>query len=172
MIDSNAIKTRFETLAPHLDERARRLFAATEACAAGWGGIAAVSGATGVARSTIGRGLADLERGNASQSGRIRRPGGGSKPKTETEPGLLVALEELVESAIRGDPEAALLWVSRSLRHLVRELAARGFSASQKLVARLLKQLGFSLQGNRKTREGASHPDRNAQFDNIMRIPG
>ena len=167
MIDSNAIKTRFETLAPHLDERARRLFAATEACAAGWGGIAAVSGATGVARSTIGRGLADLERGNASQSGRIRRPGGGSKPKTETEPGLLVALEELVESAIRGDPEAALLWVSRSLRHLVRELAARGFSASQKLVARLLKQLGFSLQGNRKTREGASHPDRNAQFDNI-----
>jgi transposase len=167
MIDATAIKARFERLSPFLDERARRLFAANEAMAAGRGGVSAVSEATGVARSTIGRGLAELQSEGGPLSGRIRRPGGGGKPKTQTQPGLLAALEDLVQSAIRGDPEAALLWVSRSQRHLVRALAERGFSASQKLVGRLLRQLGFSLQANRKTREGASHPDRNAQFEYI-----
>ena len=167
MIDLLAIKARFETLSPYLDERARRLFAATEAGVAGRGGVAAVSEATGVARSTIGRGLAELRSDNARLERRIRRPGGGRRPKTSTEPGLLDALEELVQSAIRGDPEAALRWVSRSQRHLVRALAERGFTASQTLVGRLLKRLGFSLQGNRKTREGASHPDRDAQFEHI-----
>ncbi len=136
MIDKTGIKARFETLAPHLDERARRLFAATEAYAAGRGGVAAVSEATGVARSTIGRGLAEL-RSTASLQHRIRRPGGGRKSKAETEPGLLAALEELVQSATRGDPEAALLWVSRSQRHLAGALAERGFMVSQKLVGRL-----------------------------------
>src|SRR5882757_7443164 len=118
MIDIVAIKARFETLAPYLDERARRLLAATEARAAGRGGVAAVSAATGVARSTIGRGLAELRTVDARLERRIRRPGGGRRPKTETEPGLMAALEELVQSATRGDPEAALLWVSRSQRHL------------------------------------------------------
>jgi Rhodopirellula transposase DDE domain len=167
MIDTDAIKARFARLAPYLDERARRLFAANEALTAGWGGVTAVSQATGVARSTIGRGLVELRSDNARLAGRIRRPGGGSKAKIETEPGLLAALEELVQSAIRGDPEAALRWVSRSQRRLVRALAERGFTASQKLVGRLLRRLGFSLQGNRKTREGASHPDRDRQFENI-----
>ena len=123
MIDIAAIKARFERLAPYLDERARRLFAANEALSAGWGGITAVSEATGVARSTIGRGLAELRSDNVQPTGRVRRPGGGSKSKIETEPGLLAALEELVQSAIRGDPEAPLRWVSRSQRHLVRALA-------------------------------------------------
>ena len=167
MIDIIAIKARFETLAPYLDERARRLFAASEARAAGRGGVAAVSEATGVARSTIGRGLAELRSENAQLTRRVRRPGGGRKPKIETEPGLLAALEQLVQSAIRGDPEAALLWVSRSQRHLVRALAELGFTASQKLVGRLLRRLGFSLHANRKTREGAAHPDRDAQFEHI-----
>ena len=103
----------------------------------------------------------------AAASRRIRRPGGGSKAKTETEPGLLDALATLVQSAIRGDPEAALLWVSKSQRHLAGALAERGFSASQTLVGRLLRRLGFSLQANRKTREGTNHPDRNAQFEYI-----
>jgi hypothetical protein len=169
MIDRAAIKARFETLAPHLDERARRLFAATEARAAGRGGVAAVSEATGVARSTIGRGLAELRSGNARPKGRIRRPGGGRRPKTQIEPGLLDALEDLVQSATRGDPEAALLWVSRSQRHLAGALAERGFMASQKLVGRLLRKLGFSLQANRKTLEGSAHPDRDAQFEHINR---
>ncbi len=167
MIDTAAIRARFEAIAPFLGERERRLWAASEAYAAGRGGILAVSAVTGIARSTIGRGLAELGHGKDQIPGRIRRPGGGRKPKTETEPGLLDALSELVQSAIRGDPEAALLWVSRSQRHLVRALAERGFTAGQKLVGRLLKRLGFSLQANSKTREGASHPDRDAQFEHI-----
>jgi transposase len=167
VIDTEAIKARFEALAPQLNERARRLFAASEARAAGHGGVTAVAEVTGVARSTIGRGLAELRSGGSASSRRIRRPGGGRRPKVETEPGLMEALAELVQSAIRGDPEAALLWVSKSQRHLARALAERGFTASQKLVGRLLRGLGFSLQANRKTREGASHPDRNAQFEHI-----
>ena len=154
-------------MAPFLDERGRRLFTASEARAAGRGGVTAVATATRVARSTIGRGLAELRRGRDDLGSRIRRPGGGRKPAGETQPGLLEALGELVQSAIRGDPEAALLWVSKSQRHLARALTERGFAAGQKLVGRLLRRLGFSLQANRKTREGTSHPDRDAQFEYI-----
>ena len=166
MIDT-AIKVRFDVLARSLDERGRRLLAASEARAAGRGGVTAVSRASGMARSTIGRGLADLRAGTAALGGRVRRAGGGRKPAIETQPGLLAALRDLVQSSIRGDPEAALLWVSKSQRHLSATLAERGFSAGQKLVGRLLHRLGFSLQANAKTREGASHPDRNAQFEHI-----
>src|ERR1700733_5504246 len=167
MIDILAIKARFAALSPLLNERARRLFVASEARAVGRGGVTAVSNATGVARSTINRGLAELRSAEPQHSSRVRRPGGGRKPKIETEPGLLEALEQLVQSAIRGDPGAALLWVSRSQRHLVQALAERGFTASQKLVGRLLRRLGFSLHANRKTREGTAHPDRDAQFEHI-----
>ncbi|HTE81683.1 MAG TPA: ISAzo13 family transposase, partial [Reyranella sp.] len=165
MIDTVAIKSRFDALAPFLDERGRRLLAASEAQAAGPGGVSAVSRATGIARSTIGRGLTDLRAGVDRLGGRVRRAGGGSKLASETQPGLVDALNELVQSSIRGDPEAALTWVSKSQRHLAAALAARGFRAGQKLVGRLLRGLGFSLQANSKTREGASHPDRNAQFE-------
>jgi Rhodopirellula transposase DDE domain len=167
VIDIAAIKARFEALEPVLDERARRLFAASEARAAGRGGVSAVSQATGIARSTIDRGLADLRSGAVMFGTRVRRPGGGGKPATETQPGLLDTLKDLVQSAIRGDPEAPLLWVSRSQRHLSAALAERGFTAGQKLVGRLLKRLDFSLQANAKTREGTNHPDRNAQFEHI-----
>ena len=167
MIDIAAIKARFEALAPVLDERGRRLFAASEARAAGHGGVVAVSRATGIARSTIDRGLADLRSGAVMSSPRVRRPGGGGKPAIKTQPGLLAAVNALVEPSIRGDPEAALRWVSKSQRRLSAALAERGFTAGQKLVGRLLKRLGFSLQANAKTREGTSHPDRNAQFEHI-----
>ena len=167
MIDISSIKARFNALEPTLDEKGRRLFAASEARAAGHGGVAAVSQATGIARSTIDRGLADLRLGAVMFSTRVRRPGGGGKPSTETQPRLLESLNDLVQSSIRGDPEAALLWVSKSQRHLSAALAELGFVAGQKLVGRLLKRLGFSLQANAKTREGASHPDRNAQFEHI-----
>jgi transposase len=167
MMDISAIERRFRTLSPYLDERCRRLLAASEALALGWGGVTAVGMATGVARSTIGRGLVELRNGAPSLKGRIRRPGGGRKPKTTSEPGLLSELEDLVRSATRGDPTAVLLWVSRSLCNLVRALAERGFTASRKLVGRLLQHLGFSLQANKKTREGASHPDRDGQFELI-----
>src|SRR6516225_4804301 len=163
-IDAAAIKARFAAVAPFLDERDRRLVAASEAQAAGRGGIAAVALATGIARSTIGRGLIELRGGRKLPKGRIRRKGGGRKLALKTQPGLLAALEDIVQSAIRGDPEAK---VSRSQRHLAKALEERGFAASQKLVGRLLRRLGFSLQANSKTREGASHPDRNAQFEHI-----
>ena len=152
MIDSAAITARFDALAPFLDERERRLLAASEARAAGRGGVAAVSHATGIARSTIGRGLADLRAGAVQLGDRVRRVGGGGKPAIETQPGLLEALNELVQSSIRGDPEAALLWISKSQRHLSAALAERGFTAGQKLVGRLLRRLGFSLQANRPER--------------------
>jgi transposase len=167
VVDLAAIKARLDALAPFLDERGRRLFAASEARAAGSGGIEAVSRATGIARSTIGRGLADLRAGAEALGHRVRRTGGGCKPATKTQPGLLEALDDLVQSSIRGDPEAPLRWVSRSQRHLSAALAERGFAAGQKLVGRLLHRLGFSLQANRKTREGVSHPDRDAQFEHI-----
>ena len=150
-----------------LDERERRLFAASQARAAGRGGIVAVTRATGMARSTIGRGLDNLQSEALQSSQRARRQGGGAKPAIETQPRLLETLKELVQSSIRGDPEAPLLWVSRSQRHLSAALAERGFSAGQKLVGRLLKRLDFSLQANAKTREGTNHPDRNAQFEHI-----
>ena len=158
MIDQDAIRARYNALGPFLNERDRRLFAASEARAAGRGGIAAVSRTTGIARSTIGRGLADLRSGAMRCSERVRRRGGGQKPAIETQPGILDALNELVEPSIRGDPEAALRWVSLSQRHLSAALAKRGFIAGQKLVGRLLKRLNFSLQANRKTREGATTP--------------
>jgi Rhodopirellula transposase DDE domain len=167
MIDQDAMWARYNALGPFLNERDRRLFAASEARAAGRGGIAAVSRTTGIARSTIGRGLADLRSGAVRCSERVRRRGGGQKPAIETQPGILEALNELVEPSIRGDPEAALRWVSLSQRHLSAALAKRGFIAGQKLVGRLLKRLNFSLQANCKTREGANHPDRNAQFEHI-----
>jgi hypothetical protein len=167
MIDTAAIQARFGAVEPVLNERDRRLFAASEARAAGHGGIAAVSRATGIARSTIGRGLADLRAGAVRVSDRVRRKGGGQKPATEKQPGLLEALSELVESSISGDPEAPLRWVSKSQQRLSVALAERGFIAGQKLVGRLLKSLNFSLQANSKTREGTSHPDRNAQFEHI-----
>jgi hypothetical protein len=167
MIDLDGIQARFAALGPFLNERDRRLFAASEARAAGRGGIVTVSRVTGIARSTIGRGLVDLCSGAVRCSERVRRKGGGQKPATETQPGILDALNDLVEPAIRGDPEAALRWVSLSQRHLSAALAKQGFTAGQKLVGRLLKRLNFSLQANCKTREGANHPDRNAQFEHI-----
>ena len=169
MLDEAAIQLRYAALDPVLDERGRRRFAAAEARSAGWGGVSALSRITGMARSTIGRGLAEL-RGAATDvaAGRVRRPGGGRKKLTSGDATLLDDLRELVEPATRGDPQAALLWVSKSQRHLARALAERGsHRASQKLVGRLLRRLGFSLQANRKTREGTSHPDRNAQFEHI-----
>src|ERR671913_2517581 len=119
----------------------------------------------GIARSTIGRGLADLRAGVEAFGTRVRRAGGGCKPAAQTQPGLLDALDDLVQSSIRGDPEAPLRWVGRSQRHLSAALAERGFAAGQKLVGRLLRHLGFSPQANRKTREGVGHPARGARFE-------
>jgi Rhodopirellula transposase DDE domain len=167
MIDADTIRARYEQMAVFLDERGRRLFVAGEALSLGHGGVTAVAAATGMARSTINRGIADLKAGHDDLDGAIRRPGGGRKRAVETQPGLLAALEALIEDAIRGDPEAPLRWVSRSQRNIAEALRRQGFEVSQKLVGRLLRDLKYSCQANRKTREGSSHPDRNAQFESI-----
>jgi hypothetical protein len=167
------IAKRFEGLRGSLNERARRLFVASEAVALGHGGIAAVSAATGVAASTIGKGMKELREAESKGSPawakeRVRRPGAGRKRTVDRDPSVLKDLRQLVEDATRGDPESSLLWTARSLRNLVRELKKLDHSVSTWLVASLLKnELGYSLQANRKRQEGAQHPHRNAQFENI-----
>ncbi|HET9582764.1 MAG TPA: ISAzo13 family transposase [Bradyrhizobium sp.] len=167
MTDAALIRVRFEALSPHLDERGRRLFAATEAAAAGYGGIALVSRITGIARSTIGRGLKDLAGHPTLEAGRVRRRGGGRKALVVTDPRLLDALNGLVEPDARGDPMSPLRWTCKSLRRLAAELAQLGHRVSHTVVGEMLKQQKFSLQANRKTREGDSHEDRDAQFAHI-----
>jgi len=135
--------------------------------ALGRGGVTAVSAASGIARSTINRGIAELRAGCHELGERVRQPGGGRKNAVDRQPGLLSALQSLVEGAIRGDPESPLRWVSRSQRNIAAALCAQGFKVSQKLVGKMLHQLGYSCQANRKTREGSQHPDRNAQFEHI-----
>jgi hypothetical protein len=167
MNDVADIALRYQLSVAFLDERSRRLFAANEALAYGPGGIAAVSAATGVARSTIGRGLKELRGARNDIGGRVRRSGGGRKSAVVHQPNLPAALEALIEDAIRGDPMTPLRWVSRSLRNIVRALQADGYQVSQRVVANLLRELNYSCQANRKTREGSNHPDRDAQFGHI-----
>ena len=169
MIDASAIRDRFVALVPQLDERARRSFAAAEARSAGYGGIAAVARATGIAPSTIGRGLAELAGGAEVPAGRNRRAGGGRKALTTTDPALLDDLLALVSPSERGDPMSPLRWTCKGLRRLAAELRAMGHKISHTVVGELLKGQKFSLQANSQTREGASHPDRDAQFAHINR---
>ena len=165
MIDVALIRLRYAGLLPHLDERGRRLFAATEARAAGFGGIVAVWRATGIAPSTIGRGLRELDA--AEPLGWVRREGGGRKTLVASDPGLLGALLGLVRPTERGDPMSPLRWTCLSLRHLADELVKQGHQVSHTVVGVLLKREGFSLQANQKTLEGSSHADRDAQFAHI-----
>jgi hypothetical protein len=164
MIDMQAIRQRWIADGSKRDERGRRLFAASEVRAAGWGGLAAVSGITGLARSTIERGLKDLDAPPLAP-GQVRREGGGPRPLIERDATLLEDLKRLVEPATLGDPVRPLLWVSKSLDKLASTLAAMGHSISPNSVRKLLTEIGFSRQVNRKAVEGASHPDRNAQFE-------
>ena len=167
MIDPDPIRERFTQLSLHLDERERRLLAAVEARACGYGGVAAVSRATGIAASTIGRGLKELAGEASAALGRVRRAGGGRRPRVVTDPDLLANLMALVEPGERGDPMSPLRWTCKSLRQLAAELTARGHRVSRTVVGELLKRQKFSLQGNSKTREGGDHPDRDAQFIHI-----
>jgi hypothetical protein len=165
------IRDKFLTLVPVMDERMRRQWAAVEAVALGWGGVSAVSAATGLARNTIASGVRELaerrEQGDMVVSTRLRQPGAGRKRITETDPLLLHALEELVNPVTRGHPESPLRWTCKSTARLAEELTQRNHPVTDRTVAALLKHAGYSLQANRKTREGSSHPDRNAQFEYI-----
>lgn len=166
--DIERIRRKYRVLRPEMDERMRRQWAAAEARELGWGGVTAVSIATGLSRTTITAGLAELDlppERRASEAQRVRRPGGGRKPLAQTDPGLLTALEALIEPVTRGDPQSPLRWTLKSTRTLAAELTRQRHPVSPRTVAALLHQAGYSLQANRKTREGASHPDRNAQFE-------
>jgi len=164
------IRRKFRALKPEMDERMRRQWVASEARELGWGGVTLVARATKLSRPTIAAGLRELElpaRQRAAEAPRVRRPGGGRRPLTETDPGLLAALEALIEPTTRGDPESALRWTCKSTRRLADELTRQDHPVGPGTVATLLRQAGYSLQANCKTREGASHPDRNAQFEQI-----
>ena len=150
-----------------LDERSRRRFAAAEALAAGRGGIAAVARATGIARSTIGRALREVRSGETLDPGRVRRPGAGGKLKSETDASLLDDLRALIEPETRGDPQSPLLWTCKSLRKLAGACATWATRSAARWWANCCTKLGYSLQANRKTREGSNHPDRDAQFHYI-----
>jgi hypothetical protein len=164
------IRRKYESLWPEMDERMRRLWAAAEARELGWGGVTAVAAATGLSRVTVIAGLAELDLPPAerwAEAGRVRRPGGGRRPLTESDPGLADALDSLVEPTARGDPESPLRWTCKSTRKLAIELTRQGHPVGPDTVAALLKEAEYSLQGNCKTREGCGHADRDAQFRHI-----
>jgi hypothetical protein len=165
--DIAGIAARYKALEPVLDERARRLMAAAESQAIGRGGISAVSRATGIMRPVIRQGIAELKDPGSSASDRVRRAGGGRKKAVDKDASLRSDLLSLLESTTRGDPESPLRWTCKSVRQLTAELKRMKHQVSHQVVADLLHALGYSLQGNRKTKEGANHPDRNAQFEHL-----
>ena len=158
---------KFRSVWPLLDERTRRLMAANEARALGYGGVSLVRRACGLSRKAIAKGICEIEKGESPAEGRIRRSGGGRKPLSESDPQLVAALEEMIEGVTRGDPESALRWTCKSTRAIAGELGRQKHPASHAKVAQILHALGYSLQSNRKTQEGADHPDRDAQFGHI-----
>jgi Rhodopirellula transposase DDE domain len=168
------VREKFNALRPIMDERMRRQWAATEAASLGWGGTSVVSLATGMSRNTIACGLEELRQRqtqpDAPQAARLRKPGAGRKSVSETYPGIEHALDRLVDPVTRGHPESPLRWTCKSTRQLAKELARQGFPVCDRTVAHLLYEADYSLQANRKTREGkAQHPDRDAQFRYINR---
>lgn len=175
MVDQETVsrvKTKYESLLPIMNEKIRRHWAASEAMAIGWGGISAVAQATGLSQTTIKAGLAELQAKRAlsdapSGAERARRPGGGRKRLTESDVKLQQDLKKLLESSTRGDPQSPLRWTSKSSRHLAEELSGMGHQVSYLTVIRFLHEMDYSLQANRKTKEGASHPDRNTQFEHL-----
>ena len=171
MSDAESIRRRFELIGGMLDERLRRCVAAAEAMAIGRGGVSIVSRATGMSRSTIQAGVAELKQpaSKRTAAGRIRKPGGGRKRTADVDSSLRGDLEKLLEPVTRGDPETPLRWTCKSSRQLSSELNRQGHKTSHRMVVELLHELGYSLQANRKTVEGASHRDRNAQFEYINR---
>jgi hypothetical protein len=165
-MDIHTVQDKYRSLAPVLTERSRRLWAATEAKALGHGGIALVERATGISRSTIQRGMRELESGETLAQGpdRIRRAGAGRLPSVVKDPSLLENLDALIEPTAAGEPDSPLRWTVKSVRTLADALQGLGHDVSHTLIAELLHELGYSLQANQKKREGSQHPDRDAQF--------
>jgi hypothetical protein len=161
------LKRKFRPAWPHLDERTRRIMAATEAVSLGYGGVSLVSRACGLSRKAIRKGMVELQSRAKPMVGRVRRPGAGRKSLTASDPKLVETLEALIDEQTRGDPESALRWICKSTRAIAGELVEQDHPVSHMKVAQILHGLNYSLQGNRKTEEGEDHPDRDAQFQHI-----
>jgi transposase len=167
MTSEEELRQRYALLLPHLNERNRRLLLGADALEEGRGGITKVARAAGVSRETIYAGIADLQAGACVGDGRVRQPGGGRKCLEETQPGILAALDSIVDPVTRGDPESAVKWTSKSCVKLAHALQAQGFTVSDETVRRMLHELDYSLQAPVKVLEGTEHPDRDAQFAHI-----
>ena len=161
------LKRKFRSAWPHLDERTRRIMAASEAMSLGYGGVSVVGRACGLSRKAIGKGIRELQAKGKPLAGRVRRPGAGRKSITQSDPRLVQTLEALLDEQTRGDPESALRWICKSTRTIAKELGQQKHPVSHMKVAQILHGLDYSLQSNRKTEEGADHPDRDAQFRHI-----
>ncbi len=170
MEEEDKIREKYQLLAPELNERTLRLFAAAEAKVIGRGGISLVSRSIEITRDRVLRGIKDLEAKERLEPGRVRRKGGGRKRVTDSDLTLKDDLEELISPYTRGDPESPLRWTCKSTRKLALELVKKGHQTSSRMVAELLREMNYSLQGNRKTIEGKQHPDRNAQFEYINEL--
>jgi hypothetical protein len=166
VVAEEALAEKFAAIRPHLDEKQWRLYLGSEAEAVGWGGIGLVARLSGASRTTVQAGVAEIRAG-VQPDGRVRAPGAGRPPVEEVQPGVEAALEELVDPGTRGDPCSPLRWTTKSLSQLVKGLYGKGFTVSRTTVSRLLKQAGYRLQATFKTKEGAQHPDRDAQFGHI-----
>jgi hypothetical protein len=161
------LKRKFRSAWPHLDERTRRIMAASEAMSLGYGGVSVVGRACGLSRKAISKGMRELQAKGQPLVGRVRRPGAGRKSITQTDPRLVQTLEALIDEQTRGDPQSALRWICKSTRTIAEELGQQKHPVSHMKVAQILHGLDYSLQSNRKTEEGADHPDRDAQFRHI-----
>ena len=167
MSNASELKRKFQSVWPHLDEHTRRILAASEAVSLGYGGISAVHQACGLSRKAISNGIREIQGEGQPLVGRIRRPGAGRKSIMQSDPHLVQVLEQLIDEQTRGDPESALRWICKSTRTIAQELGHRKHPVSHMKVAQILHELDYSLQSNRKTEEGADHPDRDAQFRHI-----
>lgn len=167
MNDIDEIRQRFEILSPFLNERTRRLVAASETLRLPRGGVSLVSEATGVSRRAIGVGLQDLHDPQGLAVDRVRQVGGGRKKLVDLDPTLRADLERLIEPITRGDPMSPLRWIAKSLRNITEELNQQGHKVTHPVIGNILTKMGYCLQSNRKTYEGGKHPDRNAQFEHI-----
>jgi hypothetical protein len=164
------IQSRIQSVLPCLNEVQRRKYLGAEAISIGWGGKSIISRLSNVCRKTISIGIEEIEQGNDNENNRLRKAGGGRKTCSENQPDLLNDIREIIEPHTMGDPEKVLIWSSKSTRKVMKSLQSKGYQVSHETVRKSMKKMGYSLQSNKKTKEGGDHPDRDAQFEHINEL--